>query len=201
MGQTVCSGACRTLASDDAHCGACGNACTTGQRCINSTCVQAFTGAGRSWSANGRVYGRFTWSEAGTSNNGRANAEAACVARGGTLARPNSQAEWDAIRDNILADTQGWWIDGHNNFICGNATPGAPKTYQYGLMYTPTGQSSMYTGCNCTMSEMGLVVYRFSGNTNFDGCTGTQTATGNMGIMDEQLSYSHPGIVGFICVR
>jgi hypothetical protein len=59
----------------------------------------------------------------------------------------------------------------------------------------------MYTGCNCTMSEQGLVVYRYGTSSNFDGCTPNSTPMGNLGVMDEQLTYSNVGIVGFICAR
>ena len=200
-GQTACDGVCVDTAASDAHCGACGNACGSGRRCVSGSCQAVFVGAGRTWSANGRQYARYTWSEGGASNTGRGAAEAACARLGGALARPNSQAEWDGLRANIDANTQGWWIDGHNNFSCGDATTSTPKPYQYGLMYVPAGQSTMYTGCNCTSSEQGLVVYRFGGSTNFDGCTSRNTASGNLGVMDEQLTYAHNGIVGFICTR
>ena len=200
-GQTACEGTCTTLATDRAHCGQCGNACGTTQVCIAGSCVTGFQGAGATWIANGRAYGRFTWAQGGTTNNGRANAAAACARMGGSLARPNSVEEWTAIRDNLVANTEGWWIDGHNNFVCGNATASSPKTYEYGLMYPPTGQSSMYTGCNCNTGEQGLVVYRYGSSSNFDGCTPNNTPSGSLGVMDEQLTYSHQGIVGFLCMR
>ncbi len=37
--QTLCQGACASLATDPANCGACGHACGAGQNCAASTCV------------------------------------------------------------------------------------------------------------------------------------------------------------------
>jgi hypothetical protein len=37
-GQTSCTGTCRNLQTDTAHCGACGNSCTSGQSCQNGRC-------------------------------------------------------------------------------------------------------------------------------------------------------------------
>jgi len=54
----------------------------------------------------------------------------------------------------------------------------------------------MYTGCNCTPSEQGLVIYRGTSPGHFDGCQ-----TGAFGVMDEQLSYNHSAIVGFVCEK
>jgi hypothetical protein len=141
----------------------------------------------------------FTWGAAGVVNNGRANAEAHCASLGGTLARPNSQSAWDEIKNNTPNDSSGWWIDGHNDFTCSSAFPGSPKSYQYGQMYAPTGQSNIYTGCNCNPNEEGQVVYRLGTPFFFDGCQSVDTATGNLGVMDEELTYNHPDIVGFIC--
>jgi hypothetical protein len=38
-GQQVCGTRCATLASDPAHCGACGNACFSHQRCVDGACT------------------------------------------------------------------------------------------------------------------------------------------------------------------
>ena len=186
---------------DPDNCGSCGHQCEADEICEDGDCVVPLTwdGAGAAWAVDGDVYGRFTWAQAGTSNNGRANAAAYCAAHGGTLARPNSQAAWDAIYTHVT-DSYGWWIDGSNLYSCGSATPGNPKAYQYGNMYCPTGTSTLYTGCNCTSSEQGLVVYRYVSSYQFDGCQ-SMTGSGNLGAMDEQLSYSHSGIQGFICVK
>lgn len=163
----------------------------------------AWAGAGATWVAGGHAYGRYTWAQAGTTNNGRANAEAACVASGGTLARPNSQEAWDALRANLPENSRGYWIDGHNNFTCGTATPGAPKAYQYGNMYTPAGTPLLYTGCNCNMTEQGLVAYRYeAANNAFDGCQGTGgMAAGYLGVMDEKTDYNAFTIDGFVCAK
>jgi hypothetical protein len=42
-GQTFCSGICRNFLTDAAHCGACGNACPSGQNCQNGQCVPPAT--------------------------------------------------------------------------------------------------------------------------------------------------------------
>jgi hypothetical protein len=141
----------------------------------------------------------FTWAAAGVVNNGRANAEAHCASLGATLARPNSQSAWDDLKNGTPNDGSGWWIDGHNDFTCGSAYPGLPKSYQYGQMYAPTGQTNIYTGCNCYTGEQGQVAYRWESTYNFDGCQSADTALGNLGVMDEELTYNHPDILGFIC--
>ena len=205
--------------TDDDECAQCG-ACSANGTCTNTpgsftcacndgfsgdgvTCTSAacggWAGAGATWSAAGKGFSRFTWAEAGVANNGRANAEAFCTSRGGTLARPDSQEEWDRIHANLAEDGSGWWMDGHNNFICGSAYTCAPKAYQYGNMYKPTGTPSLYTGCNCNPFEQGLVLYRYAGAITFDGCQGAGTAVGALGVMDEELSYVNGSITGFIC--
>ena len=42
-GLTNCSGSCVSLASDDAHCGACGAACGGGEACSGGTCMTVAT--------------------------------------------------------------------------------------------------------------------------------------------------------------
>ncbi|MAO84163.1 MAG: hypothetical protein CMH50_09825, partial [Myxococcales bacterium] len=157
-----------------------------------------FQGAGDEAVAEGIAFARYTWAQAGTNNNGQANAAAACQQRGGRLAVPNSQAQWDAFYSLITRDSYGWWMGGHNNFSCGNATPGSPKAYSAGLIYVPTGGSRVYTGCNCTPTEQGLVAYHYTGQGHFDGCQ-RHTPNGELGIMDENIDYSHGDIHGFIC--
>ena len=38
MGRMLCGSSCVDLASDDAHCGACGNLCTVGRTCAGGAC-------------------------------------------------------------------------------------------------------------------------------------------------------------------
>jgi hypothetical protein len=40
-GQTLCSGACVSLSETPAHCGACGQACDTGEICVAGACACA----------------------------------------------------------------------------------------------------------------------------------------------------------------
>jgi hypothetical protein len=184
--------------TDDNNCGSCGNACEPDEDCVAGDCQlnDPWVGAGAAWTANGKYFGRYTWSQAGTSNNGRANAAAFCTGKGGTLARPNSQVEWTKLYQNTTADGYGYWMDGHNNFQCGTISTGQTKSYQYGLMYCPEGIGSMYTGCNCTASEQALVIYRTTSPGHFDGCQ-----TGAFGVMDESPTYNHSAIVGFVCEK
>ncbi len=188
--------------SDSNNCGECGNVCAQDKECSGGECVlvDPWVGAGASWKAAGKYFGRYTWSQAGIANNGRFNATSFCTGKGGTLARPNSQDEWDKLYQNLPNDSYGYWIDGHNNYVCGSATPGNPKAYQYGQMYCPTGTSQLYTGCNCTPSEQGIVVYRYTGSSPFDGCQ-YHAGQGNLGAMDENLDYGHGGIHGFVCEK
>ena len=177
-----------------------GGLCPEGSYCMDGVCGNnPWHDANSTWNASGKVFGRYTWSQAGVSNNGRPNAESFCASRGGTLARPNSQAAWDGLFNNISKDSMGWWMDGHNNYSCGNATPSSPFPYQYGEIFVPTGTGKVYIGCNCTTSEQGLVVYyRAGGSTTFDGCQ-SNTSVGDLGVMDENLDYGHDQIHGFIC--
>ena len=186
--------------TDENNCGDCGVVCDQGKKCTGGECktLNPWAGAGAQWESAGKSFGRFTWAQANVSNNGRSNATSYCTGKGGTLARPNSQDEWDKLFQNLPNDSHGYWIDGHNNYSCGSATPGNPKAYQYGMMYCPAGTSKLYTGCNCTQSEQGIVVYRYTGGGPFDGCQ-SHAGTGNLGAMDESLSYGHGGIHGFVC--
>lgn len=164
-------------------------------------CVQSWNGASSNWGADGGDYARYTWAEAGIVNNGRGNAQAYCVASGGTLARPNSQAAWDALYNNLPRNGSGWWIDGHNNFSCGISTNNSRRAYQYGTIYVPNGTNGVYTGCNCTNTEQGLVAYfNVDDSTTFDGCQ-ERAGINELGLMDEQLTYGHGRIEGFVCER
>jgi hypothetical protein len=180
-------------------CEGAGTQCPEGSYCMAGACGNnPWYDANITWNASSKVFGRYTWDQAGVSNNGRPNGETFCTSRGGTLARPNSQAEWDGIFNNIPQDANGWWIDGHNNFSCGSATPASPIPYQYGLIYVPAGTNEVYTGCNCNTSEQGLVAYYNTGSGPFDGCQ-NNFPPGNLGLMDENLTYDHSNIYGFIC--
>jgi len=44
-GQTSCSGTCRNILTDTAHCGSCGTSCLSGQTCQDGRCVIAGTAA------------------------------------------------------------------------------------------------------------------------------------------------------------
>ncbi len=188
--------------TDENNCGECGKVCGQTEKCSDGECkvIDPWVGAGANWESAGKYFGRFTWAQAGISNNGRFNATAYCADKGGTLARPNSQDEWDKLYQNIPNDSYGYWMDGHNNYTCGQATPGNPKSYEYGMMYCPAGTSKLYTGCNCTQSEKGIVVYRYTGSGHFDGCQ-SYAGGGNLGAMDENLNYGHGGIHGFVCEK
>jgi hypothetical protein len=188
--------------TDPDNCGDCGVECADDEECNAGECkvINPWVGAGATWNSAGKNYARYTWSQAGVSNNGRANAMSYCTSNGGLLARPNSQDEWDKIHQNLPADSKGYWMDGHNNSTCGSATPGNPKTYQYGMMYCPAGTSKMYTGCDCSANEQGLVAYRYTGGGPFDGCQ-SKASSGELGVMDENLNYGHGGIHGFICEK
>ena len=183
--------------TDQNNCGNCGNVCAPDKKCGGGECkiIDPWVGAGAQWESAGKYYGRFSWAEAGTGNNGRSNAAAYCTGKGGTLARPDSQDEWTKLYLNTPNSGYGYWMDGHNNFQCGTISTGGTKSYQYGNMYCPAGIGSMYTGCNCTPSEQGLVIYRGAGG-HFDGCQ-----QGAFGVMDESLSYDHAAIVGFVCEK
>ncbi len=153
-----------------------------------------------SWWVGTKRFARWTWAGAGITNNGKGNAAAFCASLGGTLARPNSTDEWTALKVHLPADSNGWWIDGHNNFTCGQATVGSPKPYEFGDMYVPLGQDTLYTGCNCTAAETGLVAYIYTGTGAFDGCEGNGgTTNGMLGVMDEMPDYAHANILGFVC--
>ncbi len=53
-GQSNCSGTCRNLTSDNASCGACGNACTSTQACVSDVCVgQGSLRFTLTWNTNG----------------------------------------------------------------------------------------------------------------------------------------------------
>jgi hypothetical protein len=188
--------------TDGNNCGECGLVCGETEKCKEGECkiIDPWLGAGAQWESAGKYFGRFTWAQAGIGNNGRFNATDYCVGKGGTLARPNSQDEWDKLFQNIPNDNYGYWMDGHNNYICGEATPGNPKPYQFGMMHCPTGTTKLYTGCNCTQSEPGLVVYRYSGSGHFDGCQ-SHAGGGNLGAMDENIDYNHAAIHGFVCEK
>ena len=64
------------------------------------------------------------------------------------------------------------------------------------------GQTQTISAAIYTATQVpGLVVYRYGSSSNFDGCTPNNTPSGSLGVMDEQLTYSHQGIVGFLCMR
>ncbi len=47
-GQLLCSGVCRTVATDPSNCGACAHVCTSGYACVSGVCTPPSTGSGES---------------------------------------------------------------------------------------------------------------------------------------------------------
>ncbi len=125
--------------TDENNCGDCGIVCEQGKKCADGDCkaIDPWVGAGAKWESGGKYYARYSWGEAGTSNNGRSNAASYCTSKGGTLARPNSQEEWTLLYQYTPNNGYGYWMDGHNNYQCGTISTGGTKAYQYGTCTAP----------------------------------------------------------------
>ena len=89
-----------------------------------------FQGAGDEAVAEGIAFARYTWAQAGTNNNGRAKRGGCLSTTGWAPCSAEQPSPVGRFYSLITRDSYGWWMGGHNNFSCGNATPGVRRPIQ-----------------------------------------------------------------------